>query len=271
MFMMPSREHSFPRSVLVAVIAIPAIAALPQLARADDVDDGTPPPPLSVSRAVETGAFLPSAAAATSEGRSGLVSIMGGWARARNGGIYDAAVEGHLFGRVSLLAGASYDGPGTTATPRFELRLDALRQAQHGVDMAVSAGYIDSGFNTVPAVVFKLAVGRQIGPAYLLGNLGYGQGLEDGERSGELRLAALYPINDATHIGLDSRFQIDLERDDDEPSGETDWESRTGFVASYAWNRIVFTGNAGVTALRLRTGAPATAGPSVMAGFGTAF
>jgi hypothetical protein len=84
-------------------------------------------------------------------------------------------------------------------------------------------------------------------------------------------LAALYPISDAAHIGLDSRFQIDLERDDDEPSGETDWESRIGVVASYAWNRIVFTGNAGVTALRLRTGAPATAGPSVMAGFGTAF
>jgi hypothetical protein len=272
MIMMVFRARSSTSRIFFAVIAVRALAGTPRVAHADDDDllDGTPPPS-SASHSVETGAFLPSALSATSEGRRGIVSIMGGWDRARHGGIYDAAAEAHILGPVSLLAGASSDGPGTTTSPQLELRLDALRQATHGVDMAVAAGYVDAGFNTVPAAVLKVAIGRNVGNSYLLGNVVYGQGLQDGERFGELRLAALYPVGHAAHVGIDSRFQIDLERDNDEPAGETDWESRTGLVASYEWNRIVFSSSAGVSALRLRAGGPTTVGPVVTAGFGTVF
>jgi len=64
---------------------------------------------------------------------------------------------------------------------------------------------------------------------------------------------------------------LSRERDDDEPAGETDWEWRSGLVASYAWNRIVFTGGGGVSALRLRSGGATEVGPVVTAGFGTVF
>lgn len=266
------------------MFAVAAVAGLPRVARADDdldetssagsvsrgADAASPPPGPSV-RSLETGAFLPSALPASSEDRHGLASVMTGWDQARHGNIYDTSAEAQLVGPVSMSAGASYDGPGTTASPHFELRLDALRQATHGLDLAVATDYVEAGFNTVPAAVLKVAVGRRVGASYLLGNAGYGQGLRAGERYGELRLAALSPVTRATQVGIDSRFQFDLERDHDEPAGEADWESRTGVVASHAWNQLVFTSSAGVSALRLRAGGPTAVGPIITAGFGTVF
>lgn len=237
----------------------------------DDAAQEVEAPPTSVSRSVEAGAFLSSALSPRNEGRRGLVTVMVGWDHARPGGVYDTAAEAQLVGPVSLLAGAIYDGSATSASPRFELRLDTLEQARHGLDAAVAIGYADAGFNTVPTAVLKVAIGRNVGASYLLANVDYDHGLQEGERSGELRLAALYPVTRATHVGIDSRFQIDLERDDDEPAGESDWEWRSGLVASYAWNRIVFTGGGGISALRLRGGAPTAVGPVLTAGFGAAF
>jgi len=267
---MTTRQRSAARHILVAVVAVPAFAGTPRLAHAEDDVDGETPPSSSAQTAA-TGAFLPSALSASSEGRRGLVSLSGGYDNARRGGIYDTTAEAQITGPVSLIAGASYDGPGTDAAPHFELRVDALKQRKHGVDLAFSGGYSDVGFNTVPAVVTKLAIGRSVGPTYLLANLGYQRGLEEGEHAGELRVAALYPVTAAVHVGLDSRFQIDLERDDDEPSGETDWESRTGVVAGYTWNRLLFSAAAGVTSLRLRDGTPTQTGPTITGGLGVVF
>ncbi len=279
--MRSSRQRSS-RSYGWAVVAV-GLAGMSGRAHADDgPGDELPPssvstpldveaPPAASVRSAQTGAFLPSALPATRDGRRGLASVMTGWDQARRGRIYDTSTEAQLAGPVSLSAGASYDGPGTIASPHVELRLDALRQATHGLDLAVAAGYVDVGFNTVPAAVFKIAAGRRVGTSYLLGNVVYGQGMQGGERYGELRLAALHPITRSAQIGVDTRFQIDLERDSDEPAGETDWESRTGLVASYAWDRLVVMTSAGVSALRLRAGGPTAVGPVVTAGFGTVF
>lgn len=267
---MISRERRSTCYFVFAVIAISAIAGAPRAARADDDVDETAPPS-SASHSIAAGAFLSSALSPHNDGRRGLVTVMGGWDQARGGAFYDTAAEAQLVGPVSLLAGATYQGPGTTTSPHFELRLDATTQARHGLDLAVAVGYGGVGFNTVPAAVLKVAVGRSVGASYLLANAVYEHGLQAGERAGELRLAALYPVSSAAHVGLDSRFQIDLERDNDEPAGETDWEWRSGLVASYAWNRIVFTGGGGISALRLRSGAPVAVGPAVTAGFGTVF
>ncbi|HEU4733484.1 MAG TPA: hypothetical protein VFT22_36575 [Kofleriaceae bacterium] len=229
------------------------------------------PPASSTSQSVESGAFLASALSARNEGRLGLVTIMAGWDQARGGRIFDTTAEAELLGPVSLIAGAVYDGPGTSTSPHFDLRLDVTRQATHGLDMAVSVGYAGAGFSTVPSAVLKVAMGRSVGASYVLANVAYEQGLEEGERSGELRLAALRPVSSAAVIGVDSRLQIDLERDASEPVGETEWEWRSSLVASYTWNRIVFTGGGGLSALRFRAGGPMEVGPVVTAGFGTLF
>ena len=250
---------------MAAVIAL----GLAARAHADDVDTLDDRPAVTATSSVEAGAFLPSTLSPRNEGR-GLASVAVGWDQARGGATYDTAAEAQVLGPVSVRAGAAYDGPGTIAAPHVELRLDTMHQATHGVDMAVAAGYTNAGFSKVPAAVMKLALGRNVGATYVLGNAVYEYG-EDGERSGELRLAALHPVSSAVRVGIDSRLQIDLEHDDNEPAGEAAWEWRSGLVASYTWNRIVFTGGGGVAALRFNSGGPAAIGPVVTAGFGTVF
>ena len=134
--MTPSRQRNSP-CLWIAAGTAGALAVVPGAARADDVDDDAPP--RSASPSAGAGAFLPSALSPRSDGRSGLVAITGGLDHARGGAIYDATAEAHLAGPVSLVAGAAYDGPGTTASPHLELRLDAARQATHGLDVAVAA------------------------------------------------------------------------------------------------------------------------------------
>lgn len=273
--MMRSRGPCSTCRLCSAIAAAGALAAAPQPVRADDSDGvdvlDDEHAPSAGTHSAEAGAFLISALSPRSEGRRGLVTVSGGWDRARDGAIYDTTIEANLLGPLSLSAGALHDGPGTSASTHFELRLDALHQARHGLDLAIAGGYTDAGLNTVPAAVLRLAVGRNVGASYLLANVVYDHGLEEGERSGELRLAALYPVARAVHIGIDSRLQIDLERDSDEPSGEVDWDWRSGLVASYAWNQFVFTGGGGISALRLRSGGPTAVGPVVTAGLGTVF
>jgi hypothetical protein len=255
--------------VIGAAIAVGALA--PRIVLADDADVVDDKPAASSAvRSVEAGAFLSSALSPRNDSGRGFATVMVGWDQARAGSTYDAAAEAQLVGPVSLRAGEVYDGPGTIASPHFELRLDAARQATYGVDLAVAVGYVDAGFSNVPAAVAKLAIGRNIGTAYVLGNVVYEHG-QGGELSGELRLAALHPVSRAAHVGIDSRLQIDLERDDDEPAGEAEWEWRSGLVASYAWNRLVFTGGGGVSALRFRSGGPTAVGPVITAGIGTVF
>ncbi len=271
--MMRSRGPRSTCRLCSAVAAAGALAAAPGPVRADDHDEVLEDHDVSIAAAhsAEAGAFLISALSPRSDGRRGLVTGSIGWDRARSGSVYETTVEARLLGPLSLTAGALHDGPGTRASAHFELRLDALHQATQGLDLAVAAGYTDAGLNTVPAAVLKLAVGRNVGASYVLANVVYDQGLEDGERAGELRLAALYPVARAAHVGIDSRLQMDLEHDNDEPAGEVDWEWRSGLVASYTWDRFVLTGGGGVSALRLRSGGPVEVGPVVTAGIGTVF
>lgn len=270
MIMMLVRERSSVFCFVFALVAVGALAGTPRIAHGDD-DHVDEDPPSSAAASAEAGAFLASALSPRSEGRRGLATIMAGWDGARSGAIYDTGAEARLLGPVSLRAGAVHDGPGTGASPHIELRLDAFRQTTHGLDMAVAAGYSDVGFNTLPAAVLKVAVGRTVGTSYLLGNAAYQHSLQEGDRSGELRLAALHPVSRLVHVGIDSRLQIDLERDDDEPAGEAEWEWRGGFVASHTWNQFVFTGGGGISALRLRSGGPTAVGPVFTAGFGRVF
>jgi hypothetical protein len=273
--MMLSRDRSAARSLVFAVGAVAAVVTLAEtrrVARADDgVVDEEPAAPTLVSRSVEAGGLLSSGLSPRNDGRRGLVMAAVGWNDARASATYDVAAEAHLLGPLSVRAGAFSDGPDTSTSTHVELQLDAVKQATHGVDVAVAVGYSGAGFSTVPAAVLKVAIGRSMGASYVLANMGYEQGLQDNERSGELRLAVLRPLSRSVHVGIDSRFQIDLERDDDEPPGETESEWRTGFVASHTWNRLVFTVNGGVSALRLRGSDSTAVGPIVTGGFGTVF
>jgi hypothetical protein len=145
----------------------------------------------------------------------------GGYDGAENGAVFQTTLEARILGRLSLRAGG-YIGPSGTFRPEVGLRVDALRQERHGVDLAFLGLYEAKGFNTVRAITARVAVSRPFGDTRLVGDLGYGFGLEEGERYGDFRLAGLHAVTSHLQVGLDSRFRVVLERDSDEPLGEPD-------------------------------------------------
>jgi len=202
--------------------------------------------------AVEAGAFLPWATPARTDTQRALAFVQGGYDSARRGSLFQATAEVGLFDRVALRGGSTYLGPSGTLRPDFAVRVDALRQERHGLDLSASVGYEAQGFNLTPAVTARLAASRLLGATRLLASAAYGTGTTQGERFGDLRLAGLRRVTRDLHLGLDSRMRIDLERDQHEPPGEAEWEVDAGPVASYALGRFVVSASAGATALKYR-------------------
>jgi hypothetical protein len=232
---------------MVAVIGLSAVSAR---AADDQLSTGLEPPP--AAKSAQTGAFLPWTMGARSDAQRALVFGQGGYNGADGAAIFQMVGEAQIFGRLSLRLGGGYYGPNDTFRPEAGLRVDALRQERHGVDLAVLGVYEVKGFNTVKAITARVALSRTFGDTRVVSNLGYGFGLDEGERYGDVRVAGLHALTDKLQVGLDSRLRIDLERDDDEPAGEPDYEIIAGPVATYAIDRYVVSATAGYSALKYR-------------------
>ncbi|MCM3880013.1 MAG: hypothetical protein ND807_07890 [Vicinamibacterales bacterium] len=256
---------NIPGRVIATALSALFVTMMSLAARADDEVSSSKTTPLSATSA-ESGAFLPWTMGARSDSQRALVFAQGGYNGAENGAVFQTVGEAQIFGRLALRLGGSYFGPSDTFRPEAGLRVDALRQERHGVDLAVLGVYETKGFNTVRAITARIAVSRAFGDTRVVSNLGYGFGLEEGERYGDFRLAGLHALTAKLQIGLDSRLRIDLERDDDEPPGEPDWEILAGPLATYSIDRYIVSATAGYSALKYRlvegrhTGAIATLG-----------
>jgi hypothetical protein len=237
----------------------------------DPEADSPPAPAITAEHSASVGAFLPWTMGARSDTQRALVYAQGGYDGAENGAVFQTSLEAQILGRLSLRAGGSYIGPSGTFRPEAGLRIDVLRQERHGVDLAVLGVYEAKGFNTVRAITARVAVSRAFGDTRLIGNLGYGFGLEEGERYGDLRLAGLHAVTSHLQVGLDSRFRVDLERDADEPPGEPDWELLAGPLATYSFDRFVVSASAGLSALKLRLIETKHVGAIATLGFGSVF
>jgi hypothetical protein len=254
-----------------AMLLACALVLAPSMSWAQDARDDGSEAPASAARSLKSGTFAAWSVAARNDGQKGFAHVTGGYDAAKNGPAFESVVEAQVLGRLSLRAGASYVGPRGEVRPVFGGRVDALRQERHGIDLAIAAGYEPHGFNTVPAAGALVAVGRSVGAVNLLGNLGYGIGLEEGERYGDARFAALYRVAPRLRVGLDSRFRMDLERDGDEPVSEPDWELMAGPLASVTAGRFVLSGGVGLSALRMRLESKTNAGAVAYAGVGAVF
>jgi hypothetical protein len=235
---------------VAGTVAILAAAAPASAAEEDDL--ASSPEVTSAAKSASNGAFLPWTMGARSDPQRALVFAQGGYSGAESGGVYQVVAEAQLFGRLAIRAGGSYFGPSDTFRPEVGLRVDALRQERHGIDMAVLGVYETKGFNTVRAVTARIALSRAFGETRVVSNVGYGFGLEEGERYGDFRLAGLRRVTQRLQIGVDSRLRIDLERDADEPPGEPDWEIMAGPLATYAIDRYVVSAMVGYSALKYR-------------------
>lgn len=245
----------FTLSLLGAVLLASAGAA------AQTVDgDEAPAPPVDAARTVDTGAFLPLGLAAHGQSQRAYVSVTGGYDGATGGAFVDSAAQARIVGGLSLRAGFGYQSADGAARPSVALTMDLLRQQRHGVDLAVYAGYQGFGFNTVPAAALSFALGRRFGRVSLLANVGYGLGVERGEHYGEARLAGIVRVHRLFAVGLDARARLDLERDDDEPEAEPDWDLVAGPQATLTLDRFVVGMGGGVAATKLRDGSPMRVG-----------
>lgn len=257
---------------LTRSIALMVGMTLPLSAWADpEVDGAEPPREVSGARSVDSGAFMPWSLPARGDAQRAFVLAQGGYDSAARGVVFEGAVQANIVGPLSLRGGFGYVGPDGQGRPSVALTVDLLRQAAHGVDLALYAGYQGHGFNTVPAASAALAVGRSFGRLRLLANVGYGLGVERDEHYGEARLGAMVRVHPMVAVGLDARARLDLERDDDEPEGEPDWDLVAGPLATLSFSRFVLGAGVGVSSTKFRASSEVRAGAIAHMTLGTAF
>lgn len=227
---------------------------------------------VSAERSAAAGAFSTWTMSARSDTQRAVGRITGGFDGASKDGMFESAVEAQIIGRASIRAGASTTPASEGMGLRLEGKLDALRQEQSGVDLALAGGYEQNGFNEVAAALATVALGRRLGGLRLLGNLGYARGVTATEEQyGSAGLSAMYRVAAPLQLGLDSRFRIDLERDDDEPPGEREWELQGGPAFTLTAGSFAVTGGTGLAANRLRLVPGTNVGALAYLGVGAAF
>ncbi|MEO8214715.1 MAG: hypothetical protein ABI560_16050, partial [Myxococcales bacterium] len=200
------------------------------------------------------------------------VGAEGGWDGARRGPIMETNVEAGVLGPLSFRAGAAVNPSDGRASPLLALKVDLLEQNRHGLGAAVFAGYRGQGFNLVPAMEFGVAVGRRT-QKLSLSSVAYGQGLQRGERYGDVRVAALLRAHRRVNIsvGLDARARFDLQYDADDPAGEAAVDAIAGPMVVWGVGRFAISGQAGASMLTMRSGGPAQVGATGRLGVGAAF
>jgi hypothetical protein len=252
-----------------AVLLVPGTSGA-QSARDDDAGDTNATAPAAAA-AAGVGAFQPFTTSARGDTQRALGFFQGGYDSARRGSVFQAAAEVQVWGRLSLRGGGSYLGPSGQMQPDVAIKVDVLRQELHGVDVAAVAGYEAQGFNLIPAVVARAAIGRTLDRTRVTANVGYGIGTRAGERFGDLRMAAMQRLPRDLHLGLDSRFRIDLERDADEPAGEPEWELAAGPMVALPMGRFVLSAAGGATAIKVRLAPERHVGVYGLMGLGAVF
>jgi len=249
---------------------------------AAESDDGAPL--RTAERSAAAGVFLRLVESPTTSTHQVAVGSYGGYDGSRQGALFETRGEVVLMSRaglerrsalgLSLVGGGAYaagaPGRSDTTGARVGFKLQPLFQEQVGLDVALSVTYESRGFNLVPAVSTDLLLARQIGQAQLLFNAGVGAGLRESECSGRVRAAILLPLLAQLGVGLEARGQLDLERDQDEPAGETDYEFAASAVANYAISHFSLTAGAGPGAIRYRNGQATEVGVVATVGIGAA-
>lgn len=223
---------------------------------------------------IAAGTALPFTVGARHERPGILMYGYGGADLAKRAPVMLGTLDATLVDRVTIHATMQNIGMSNTLKPNVGMMFDVARNAEYGgLDLAVGGDYEFVGFNGVSALLTRAAVGADIGELRLQGNAGFGLGLEQGERYGDIRLSGLHPVAQSLYVGLDSRARMDLERGDVmmEPSGELDWDVQAGPVATMALGRFAVMANGGMSAWKQRTHETAQVGITGSVGLGAVF
>src|SRR5262249_48243871 len=135
--------------------------------------------------------------------------------------------------------------------PTVGLRVQALSQEYHFIDMGVGAFYKPEGFTEAEGEIeLVLSFGRRFGRLATFANLVYGQDPEAKERDGEVRLGGLFAFTDQLQGGIDARLRLDLgeeEGGERRVKGGAEWDLVWGPTASYAVGPVALIAQAGMS------------------------
>jgi len=243
---------------MIMVLSCCATAALademppPGFSGRDDEENDDGQRLLDARESQRSGAFLPWTLGPSVSSQRALGFVTGGYDAAWSRGLFEAGAEAVVWGPIALRAGGSYVEAQERVRPWFGAHAQLLRQQRHGVDGALAVQYRAGGFNLVPALESSLALGRHGERSGLFLQATYGVGLQDGERYVDVRVAATRSLGEHALVGVEGRSQVDLEREWPEPAGEPAYDLRVGPFVSYAAGAYVFTGQAGMGAVKFR-------------------
>jgi hypothetical protein len=259
-----------PRLVPVVLPAAALVLCAPLVARAQDVTLESQPTP--TERSVQAGSFLSLSHAATLDTQRAFATAVGGYDGGRSTALFEATAEVNLWGPIAVRVGSVLTTADERLRPSFGARVQVFQQGLHGLDGSAGLFYRPEGLTEPEGEIeLILAAGRRLGPAYLLGNIAYGQDPEARERDGEVRLAALFAATSSLQLGLDSRLRFDLGSDAElrASKGEPKLDLLAGPCASLVVARFALLAHGGASVFR--TTASTKYGAFVLGGLATAF
>jgi hypothetical protein len=248
-------------------ILFASLLALP--VRANELrSDTSIPTGFSGQRSAEAGHFLPFTLAARSGSQKVVVTAVSGYDSMR-GPVLRAGTEVHPWGPFVMQAGAVYGGT-TGLQPRVGLRVQALSQERHHLDLAIGLQYDGASYEGKPGFEGFIAVARRLGRVGLFANFVYGQELEPSQRHGDIRVALLVRAVDTLQVGLDARTGFDLDSGREELQDEAldvDFAADIGPTLSWSVKWFSLIAHGGPSVMRYKNG-PTRVGWMAVGGFG---
>lgn len=238
---------------VVLMVLVPASAG------ADDKDDA--------NESVATGMFLPFTSSPSETTHT--AKTFGMYDGARDSASLTTNVQAQLSEKIQVTGEIVLDDGNTQ--PAIGVQYDLLHHQQDGLDLQVAGGIDGNGFNQVPAVFARGAVGAFYRETFVMGLVGFELGTERSEAASTFGVAAMRDIGDQLYMGFDSRLTFDLERDDMEPEGEASWEIQAGPLVTYPIGRFALTAGFGMSAREERNAMTSDLGAYGSLGAGAVF
>lgn len=215
-------------------------------AQAEQRDD---PEPRTVTASARSGMFLPLTMAPGTTSQRAFARGYGGYDSARRSSRFEGTADATLIGPLAARITMEYGEHANAVRPGGGLRLQALRQDRHGIDLTVAVLYRAEGFTEAEGEIEGLvAFARRIGHWGLFANLVYGQDPEGNERDGEVRWATLYELGNM-QIGGDARVRLNLGEENKahaaNKAAEAEFDGQAGALMTYALGPVALLASAG--------------------------
>jgi hypothetical protein len=153
-----------------------ALVTMPAALHAQEADVEREAPAAPTQRGMDDGVFLPLTVAPAVGSTRAFASAQTGYDGSTKSPLLESAAEVNLWGPVSLRGGATFSDSTHRMRPSAGARIQALRQAPHGIDGSIAVFYKAEGFTEAEGEIESVvAIGRRIGRISLLGNIVYGQ------------------------------------------------------------------------------------------------